>query len=133
MIRRVSFLILYGAILCSCAADLKVTDLNVTWSENVKMVRAEIANVGHKDAGKFLVRFDGLENPESPSYRPRVTVEVPGLPKGEWLPLEADFSPLARPENNYLANVFRISVTIDAEGVVREVNEENNTREAVIP
>jgi len=116
--------------LAGCKPDLTVTNTQVTWDTTAKKARATIANVGTKDAGPFLVYFNADENPVSQNYRPQVTHNVTGLAKGESIVLQADFAGLARPENSYLRNVYRITVIADPKGMVDEANENNNEGEA---
>ncbi|VAX32735.1 hypothetical protein MNBD_NITROSPIRAE02-1490, partial [hydrothermal vent metagenome] len=93
----------------------------------------EIANIGNKDAGTFMVYFNGDEDPESPNHRPQVRYNIPGLAKGAAITLDADFAPLAHPDNNYLRNVYKITVLVDPKGMVKESNENNNVKEFMLP
>lgn len=111
-------------------ADLVVRDVNVTWDASNKRATAEIANTGNRDAGEFLVYFNGDEDPVSPNRRPQERFTVPYLAQGESVTLTADFAPLAHPDNNNLGNVYQISVLADPKGMVREWNEDNNIRSA---
>lgn len=125
-------LILLLFALVGCAPDLVVRDLDVTWDEVNKEAKAEIANIGNKDAGNFMVYFNGDENPESTNHRPQVRHNVPGLAKGASAILEADFGPLAHPDNNHLGNIYKIRVLVDPKGMVEESNENNNVKEFAI-
>lgn len=116
------------ACLTGCAPDLVVSDLNVTWNDTEKKAIAEISNTGNEDAGAFMVYFDGDESPVSSNRRPQVSHSLPGLTQGESISLEADFGPLAHPDNMNLANVYQISVLVDPKKIVAESNEENNSR-----
>jgi len=125
-----------------CAPDLVVKDLQLNWDPEPlpplgsgvnKKAKAEIANIGNKDAGRFLVYFDGEEDPVSPTRRPQVSKDVPHLAKGDSIHLEADFAPLAHRDNNYLENVKKILVIADPKGMVKEKNENNNEREIPVP
>jgi hypothetical protein len=111
-----------------CAPDLVVEDLNVTWTAAEKKADATIANVGTKDAGEFMVYFNADESPESQNHRPQVNHHVPGLRKGESIDLSADFTPLAHTDNNHLGNVYQITVLADPKDMVKELNENNNTK-----
>lgn len=58
-------------LLCiSGCSNLVVRNLNVNWDQTNKTARAEIANIGYRDAGNFLVYFNGDENPVSQNHRP---------------------------------------------------------------
>jgi len=116
-----------------CAPDLTVKKLKVTWDGTNRKAEAEIANIGTKDAGKFMVYFNGDENPVSANHRPQVRQEVQGLARGAFITLYADFARLAHPDNNNLGNVYKITVMVDPKGMVRESNEENNNKDAPIP
>ncbi|NOZ25151.1 MAG: hypothetical protein GXO94_03535 [Nitrospirae bacterium] len=130
---RVSALILFlSAVLAGCAPDLVVKNLDVTWNATDKKATAEIANVGNKDAGNFMVYFNGDENPVSPNHRPQLRYSVPGLAKGGSVVLNADFAPLAHPDNNNLGNVYKITVLVDPKGMVKESNEDNNVKEYLL-
>lgn len=111
-------------------ADLVVKELDVIWDDENKSAKAEIANIGDRDAGNFMVYFNGDENPESPNHRPQVRHNVPGLNKGESIVLTADFEPLAHPDNNHLGNIYQITVLADPKGMVTEWNENNNSKAA---
>lgn len=113
-----------------CAADLTVRNLDVTWDPANKTAKAEIANIGNKDAGNFMVYFNAEENPVSRNHRPQVRHNLPGLAKGTSIMLDADFAPLAHPDNNYLGNVYKIMVLVDPKEMVEESNENNNSQEA---
>ncbi len=119
--------------LVGCAPDLTVKQLDVTWNAADKKASAEIENIGNKNAGNFMVYFNGDEMPESANHRPQVRHNVPGLNKGASTILEADFAPLAHPDNNNLGNVNKITVLVDPKGMVNESNENNNTQEFPIP
>ena len=112
-----------------CAPDLVVKDLDVTWDASNKVAKAEIANIGNRNAGNFLVYFNAEEDPISPNRRPQVSHNIPNLAKGNSITLEADFAPLAHPDNNNLGNVKNIRVLADAKNMVREKNENNNKKE----
>ncbi len=120
--------ILLAFALAGCAPDLTVKNLDVTWDDANKKAKAEIANIGNKDAENFLVYFNGDENPVSSNHRPQVSHSVPGLSKGGLIILEADFAPLAHPDNQNLGNVYQISVLVDPKNMVKESNEENNAK-----
>jgi len=113
-----------------CAPDLTVRNIDVNWDALNKNASAEIANIGNKDATRFLVYFNGDEDPVSPNRRPQVSHNVPGLAQGQSVVLEADFAPLAHPDNNNLENVFKITVIADPKYMVAESNENNNNQEA---
>ena len=119
--------------LVGCTPDLVVRNLEVNWNDANKSAKADIVNIGDRDAGRFLVYFNADENPVSPNRRPQVTHDVPGLGKGESITLESDFAPLAHSDNNYLGNVFKITVIADPKNSVKESNEDNNEEEAPIP
>ena len=114
-------------------ADLIVTDLSVAWDDMSKEATAEIANVGNKDAGEFMVYFNGEENPISPNRRPQVREKVSGLSKGNSIILKADFAPLAHPDNNNLENVYEILVLADPKNMVEESDENNNEKGIPLP
>ena len=90
------FILLFALV--GCAPDLVVKDLDVTWTVANKKAKAEIANIGNKNAGNFMVYFNGDEDPVSPNRRPQVRHNVPGLASGASTILDADFGPLAHPE-----------------------------------
>jgi len=127
-----SFILILSAALLGCAPDLVVKNLGVTWNTANKKAKAEIANIGNKDAGKFMVYFNGDENPVPPNHRPQVAFNIPGLAKGASLTLIADFAPLAHPDNNNLANVYKITALVDPKGMVKESNENNNVKEFLL-
>jgi len=127
----VTVLLLFAFV--GCAPDLVVKNLDVTWETANKRAEVKIANIGNKDAGNFMVYFNGDENPVSPNRRPQVSYNVPGLDRGASITLNADFAPLAHPDNNNLGNVFKITVIVDPKGMVNESNENNNTQEKPIP
>ncbi len=58
---------------------------------------------------------------------------MPGFAKGASITLNADFAPLAHPDNNNLGNVNKITVMADLKGMVKESNENNNTKEKPVP
>jgi len=115
-----------------CAPDLVVKNLDVTWDAANKKAEAKIANIGNRDAGDFMVYFNGDENPVSPNRRPQVRHNVPGLAEGASTILDAHFGPLAHPDNNNLRNVYKITVLVDPKGMVKESNENNNVKEVAI-
>lgn len=120
-------------LLVGCKPDLVVKNLNLTWDVTNKKAKAEIANIGNKDAGSFMVYFNGVEEPVSPNRRPQVRNNIPTLAKGNSIILEADFTPLAHPDNNNLGNVYKILVLVDPKNTVEESNENNNEKEVPIP
>lgn len=127
-------IIKFVALMCmplvvGCAPDLIVKDLNVTWDAVNKTATAEIANIGNQDAESFMVYFNGEEAPVSPNHRPQVRHNVPALAKGGSTILEADFTPLAHPDNDNLGNVYKILVLVDPKNTVEESNENNNEKE----
>ena len=119
-------------ILMTGCADLVVNEFEVTWDEENKIAKVEIANIGKRDAGNFMVHFNGDENPVSSNERPQVSHEVSGLNKGESVTLTADFKPLAHPDNNNLENVYQITVSVDPKNMVKECKENNNSRSAAV-
>lgn len=121
-------LILMFAVI-GCAPDLVVRDLDVAWDADNKKAKAEIANIGNKDAGRFLVYFNVEEDPESQNHIPQVSHNVASLAKGNSIILDADFAPLAHPDNSNLGNVYKILVLVDPKGMVKESNENNNRME----
>jgi subtilase family serine protease len=116
-----------------CAPDLVVKNLAVNWVAADKRAKAEIANIGNKDAGNFMVYFNGEEDPVSPNRRPQVSHNIPNLAKGNSIVLEADFAPLAHPDNHNLVNVKKIRVLVDPKNMVKEKNENNNEKEFPLP
>jgi len=113
--------------------DLVVKNLDVTWDAANKKAKAKIANIGNRDAGNFLVYFNGDEDPKSTNHIPQVRQNVPGLAKGASITLNANFALLAHPDNNNLGNIYQITVVADPKGMVKESNESNNTKEKPIP
>lgn len=132
-IKFFAFMFIPLFVFVGCEADLTVKDGEVNWDATNKKAKAEIANIGNKDAGNFLVYFNGDEDPVSPNRRPQVSHDVPGLAKGESIILEADFAPLAHPDNDSLRNVYQITVIADPKEMVKEKNENNNVKELQIP
>jgi len=126
------FILIIMFLLVACRPDLVVKNLDVTWNAANKKAEAEIANIGNKDAGSFMVYFNGEEDPVSPRHRPQVSHNVPSLAKGDSITLDADFAPLAHPDNNNLGNVYKILVLADAKNTVKESNEDNNEKEVLI-
>lgn len=116
-----------------CLPDLVVRNLDVNWDAANRKAKAEIANIGNKDAGNFMVYFNGEEDPVSPNRRPQVRHNIPNLPEGNSIVLEADFVPLAHPDNNNLGNVRKIRVLADPKNMVKEKNENNNEKEFPLP
>jgi hypothetical protein len=116
-----------------CKPDLTVESLDITWDETEKSAMAEISNIGNADAGKFLVYFNPEEDPVSSNHRPQVSVPVPSLAKGVTITINADFEPLAHPDNDSLANVFKVVVIADPKNMVEESNEANNEMEQPLP
>lgn len=80
-----------------------------------------------------MVYFNGVEDPVSPNRRPQVRNNIPTLAKGNSIILEADFAPLAHPDNNNLGNVYKILVLVDPKNTIEERNENNNEKEVPIP
>ena len=111
---------------CVKKPNLVVQNLQVTWNAQSKTAVATIANTGNASAGSFFVYFDGDENPVSQNYRPQVTVNVAGLAAGASTTLNADFGPLARPQNFNLSNVHSITVAADPKNAIAESNETDN-------
>ena len=133
--KKVKFFVLVlilSVAFIGCTPDLVVKNLDVNWGVSNKKAKVEIVNIGNKDAGKFLVYFNGDENPESPNRRPQVSRNVPGLAQGASVVLEADFAPLAHPDNNNLGNVYMITVIADPKHQVKESNENNNEEEFLL-
>src|SRR6266571_1535974 len=137
---RMKYTLLLMPMLLSSCANLVVTDVRVnSWNISNKSVSATIENrcwlgpVFCKDAGKFEVYFDGEEVPISPNYRPQVSKSVANLGRGDSITLNADFTPLARIENNYLWNVTDIRVTADPKYEVTEFSENDNVRMLKVP
>ena len=126
-------IILFAVAFAGCAPDLVVQNVDVTWNGTTKKAEAKISNIGNQDAGEFMVYFNGDENPVSSNHRPQVSHTVHGLAKGASLQLEADFVPLAHPDNNNLGNVKKITVIVDPKGMVNESNENNNVLEKPVP
>ncbi|MHC4069926.1 MAG: CARDB domain-containing protein [Planctomycetota bacterium] len=129
---KATVFILSLIFLAGCA-DLTVTNLDVNWDASNKHAKARIRNIGSRDAGMFMVYFDAEENPVSQNHRPQVCHQVDGLAKGDYVDLEADFSLLAHPDNANLANVYKIVVTADPKHMVKESNENNNSKEMPVP
>ena len=133
--RRVRIIFLFVIPLLAftaCDPDLIIeNEIVVTWNGS-KKATVVIKNIGDADAGNFMVYFNGDENPVSDNHRPQVRFNIPSLAAGASKELEADFGPLAHPNNNNLGNVFKITVMVDPKGMVKESNENNNTKEAPI-
>jgi len=51
---------------------------------------------------------------------------------GASVTLSADFAPLAHPDNSNLAHVYKMLVVVDPKSMVREVREDNSSKEAPI-
>ncbi len=117
--------------LMGCAPDLVINDLDVTWDDTEKKAVAEITNTGDADAGAFMVYFDGDESPVSMNHRPQVDHTVSGLAQGDSITLEANFMPLAHPDNMNLMNIYQVSVLVDPKNSVEESNERNNTSRSI--
>lgn len=124
--------LIFMSLLAACRPDLVVKNLEVTWNAENKKAKAEIANIGNKDAGSFMVYFNGEENPVSPNHRPQVSHDVQSLAKGDSITLEADFAPLAHQDNIYLGRVYKILVMADPKNTVAEKNENNNDKEFLL-
>ena len=108
--------------------DLTVKNLVVNWhwDTTTKRAKAEIANIGDKDAGEFTVEFGGEENPVSLTNRPYKGYNIPSLAIGDSIWLYVDFDLLKHLANNFLGNVYEIRVMADPKGLVKEKNENNN-------
>jgi hypothetical protein len=104
--------------------DLVVNNLD--WDPATKVAQVEIANIGSDDAGAFLVYVNADEFPESQNRRPQVSHRIAGLQSSDTLILQADFAPLAHPDNNNLGNVYQITALADPKSMIGESNEENN-------
>jgi hypothetical protein len=128
----VLLIITFTLSLTGCKPDLTVTQVDVNWVGG-HWAKAEIKNIGKKDAGPFLVYFNGVENPISPNHRPQVSVEVPGLAKGVSTWVDADFGPKAHVDNDSLANIFEVLVIADPKNAIAELKEDNNQRSAPVP
>lgn len=118
--------------LVGCKPDLTVQSAAVTWNATTKKATARIANIGQAHAGRFMLYFDGEEEPVSSNYRPQVSFTIDGLAKGQTLERVADFAPLARPENDSLRRIYMIRVAVDPKNMVIESNESNNVREVPV-
>ncbi len=116
-----------------CSPDLVVKDAEVVWDSNNKLVKAEIANIGNKDAGPFLVYFNGIEEPKSSNHIPQVREGAQGLAKGNSIFFDADFGPLAHADNFHLGRMYKVLIIADPKGGVKESNEHNNEREVQLP
>lgn len=120
------------SLLAGCAADLTARPPVMQWDATHKTAKAEILNLGTKDAGPFLVYFNGQENPQSTNRRPQVGKNLPGLAVGASTWVEANFAPLAHPDNANLARIEAIKVIVDPKHMVRESNENNNEADAPV-
>lgn len=126
-VRKILLIVgLFAFAFVACKPDLIVKDVTVTWDATCKKATAEIRNIGNAHAGEFMVYFDGEESSVSPNHRPQVRHNVPGLARGASIVLEADFAPLAHPDNNNLGNVHSILVIADPKNMVDEIREDNN-------
>ncbi|MGR8930879.1 MAG: CARDB domain-containing protein [Gammaproteobacteria bacterium] len=121
----VSILIL-SILLVACTPDLVVRNLTVNWDNVNKKAFVDVENRGNGDATYFMVYFNGDEYPESRNRRPQVRHNVPNLGANQSIRLEADFAPLAHPDNFNLDNVYQITVLADPKWTVDESNEDNN-------
>jgi hypothetical protein len=119
-------------VLNGCLPNLIVRNLEVSWDQTNKKAKAEIANIGNKDAGNFLVYFNADENPVSQNHRPQASHNVPGLAEGASIVFESDFAPLAHPDNNNLGNVYKITVIADPKNMVKESNENDNSKDVQV-
>ena len=116
-----------------CGPNLTVRNATVTWNATTKVATAEVANIGNRPAGEFLVYFNGEENPMSSNHRPQVRLPVAGLAAGTAVVLTADFAPLAHPDNASLGNVHRISITADPKSQIAERREDDNETTVPLP
>ncbi len=123
----------HDRIVKKCYIDLTVKNADIVWDQHQRKVKAEIANICSLDAGNFMVYFDGVENPVSNNHRPQVSHNIPGLAGGATITLEADFDPLAHPDNFNLANVYKIRIEVDPKNMVNESNEHNNEKILSLP
>ena len=122
---------------CCNKPDLTVDPLmptDIIWAageDGEKVVtNIVIKNIGHADAGEFMVYINAEEDPVSPSDRPQFREHIEGLSAGETMELGPfDFGPKATANNDYLANVKSILVLVDPKGMVSESNENNNETE----
>jgi hypothetical protein len=121
-------------VLAGCRPDLTVNHIEVdSWIASDRKVHTTISNVGDSDASEFLVYFDVTESLPSTNHIPQVRKHLGGLPVGGITVINADFTPLAHPDNNSLANITNIKVTVDSKGMVNEKNETNNDMEIPVP
>lgn len=125
-LRNLICILTLSILLMGCGPDLIVNNLEVTWDGNNKKAVVEVINAGNRDAANFMVYFNGDEYPESKNHRPQVRHNVPGLGQGDSIILEADFAPLAHPDNYNLDNIYQVTVLADPKQVVDETDENNN-------
>ncbi|MCP4134135.1 MAG: hypothetical protein GY754_24395 [bacterium] len=114
--------------------DLKIIGSpQVVWNAAAKKCKAEVKNVGNKDAGAFMIYANADEDPVSSNHRPQVSKNEAGLAAGASTSIEADFLPLAHADNSNLANVNGCTVIADPKNMVAESNENNNSKTTPIP
>jgi len=109
---KLVFTFALAALFTGCTPSLIVRDLEVDWGISRKEVVAEISNIGNTDADEFQVYFIGDEIPVIRNDKPQTSQSVPMLAKGTSIILKSDFEPMARSDNNYLGDVYRITVLI---------------------
>ncbi len=124
MISVVGFFFLLTS--CSQTPDLVVTNLDVDWNVPNKKAEAVISNQGNANAENFMVYFNGDEDPESQNRRPQIRHNISVLGQGQSITLEADFAPLAHPDNANLGRIYQITVQADPKQMVDESDETNN-------
>jgi len=124
-IKYVSLMLILLLILgCSTYPDLVVNRLD--WDEVNKRAEVEFTNTGNEDAGEFMVYVNGDEFPQSQNRRPQVRHHVSGLTQGTSMTVQAEFAPLAHPDNNNLGNIYKITALVDPKSIVSESDESNN-------
>ncbi|MEN6386854.1 MAG: CARDB domain-containing protein [Phycisphaerales bacterium] len=119
--------------LAGCQPDLKISKFDIDWNDDVKKVNARIKNTGGEGTGPFTVNINAIEEPTSINHRPVITKEIPNLGKNDYIDINADFAPLAHPDNADLKNVKKIQIVVDPTGMVKESNKNNNTEEKSVP
>lgn len=98
----------------------------IAWTNTAHWVEIEIKNNGTANASPFVIHYNPVENPVSPSHQPHITYNVPGLETWDTLFIKVDFNPQAHQDNNNLGNVQGVTVVLDADDQVDESIESNN-------
>jgi hypothetical protein len=116
----------------SCHTDLTVNRIRTNWDANHKIVEAQVANKGLKQASKVTVTFTVKKNPnDKSSIEETVKREIDTLRHASTT-VRADFRELASPENGCLNDRKHVMITVDPDNKIKESDETNNSASALL-